>query len=455
MSETTPETNALKPAVQEVSQSLATTTLDADSSSSPPVEQEPAATCAPLHDPTKLESVDPALFDPNVDTTLISDSKPVITESERAPEQVVIKEQATATSATPTIALEQPSTTSVEPGHSAIPISEPEVMQTEPITTQEAIAPNSTDFVPPPENVAEPATSAVAAHSQSIPVDPRPTETVPTTPEPQNKLTQKFTEAEWKALIEFRAQLHDAFAEAYPDQPNARETPITLWGITLDPANPQGDARVSVILMKFLRARHLSVREARAMLVNTLRWREEFDIKAALVEDFPKDIFGNVGYISGHDKEGRPVVYNIYGGKQDLKVVFGDVNRFIRWRVALMERSVTQLDFNEVDQTIQIHDYAGVTLSSRDANAKAAANEASNIFQSHYPELLYRKFFLNVPTVLSWIFWAFKAIVSAETLSKMSVVGTSKSSIKKALLPYIDLKELPTRYGGEAEPLNN
>jgi hypothetical protein len=77
-------------------------------------------------------------------------------------------------------------------------------MQTEPITTQEAIAPNSTDFVPPPENVAEPATSAVAAHSQSIPVDPRPTETVPTTPEPQNKLTQKFTEAEWKALIEFR-----------------------------------------------------------------------------------------------------------------------------------------------------------------------------------------------------------------------------------------------------------
>jgi hypothetical protein len=44
------------------------------------------------------------------------------------------------------------------------------------------------------------------------------------------------------------------------------------------------------------------------MLVNTLRWREEFDIKAALVEDFPEDIFGNVGYISGHDKEGRPVV---------------------------------------------------------------------------------------------------------------------------------------------------
>jgi hypothetical protein len=43
-------------------------------------------------------------------------------------------------------------------------------------------------------------------------------------------------------------------------------------------------------------------------------------------------------------------------------------------------------------------DYAGVTLSSRDANAKAAANEASNIFQSHYPELLVRisSFFLPI-----------------------------------------------------------
>lgn len=33
-------------------------------------------------------------------------------------------------------------------------------------------------------------------------------------------------------------------------------------------------------------------------------------------------------------------------------------------------------------------DYEGVSLTSRDANSKAAASEASNIFASHYPELL-------------------------------------------------------------------
>jgi len=47
--------------------------------------------------------------------------------------------------------------------------------------------------------------------------------------------------------------------------------------------------------------------------------------------------------------------YNIYGGNPDIKAVFSDVQRFLRWRVALMERSVALLDFTEVDQMIQIH----------------------------------------------------------------------------------------------------
>ena len=53
-------------------------------------------------------------------------------------------------------------------------------------------------------------------------------------------------------------QLPDVFADAYTDQPKAREASITLWGVPLDPTKPQSDARVSVILMKFLRARWCS-----------------------------------------------------------------------------------------------------------------------------------------------------------------------------------------------------
>ena len=85
------------------------------------------------------------------------------------------------------------------------------------------------------------------------------------------------------------------------------------------------------------------------MLVDTLKWRIEFKVDDVTKEEFPKDIFENLGHIYGTDKGGRSVTYveiytacilrtnfymfsyNIYGGNQDLKAVFGDTTRFIRF----------------------------------------------------------------------------------------------------------------------------
>lgn len=55
--------------------------------------------------------------------------------------------------------------------------------------------------------------------------------------------------------------------------------------------------------------RNLSVRDARAMLTATLRWRDEFNVDAAVKEVFPQEVFGQVGHIYGRDKGGRPIVY--------------------------------------------------------------------------------------------------------------------------------------------------
>jgi len=168
-------------------------------------------------------------------------------------------------------------------------------------------------------------------------------------------------------------------------------------------------------------------------------------------EDFPQNVFGNLGHVFGKDKSGKPVTYNLYGGNSDLRSVFSDKERFIRWRVSLMEKGVALLDFETVDQMVQVHDYEGVSLSSRTPESKAAAGEATNIFQSHYPELLYKKYFVNVPTFMSWIFWLFKPLISSTTLAKMSVVGSGPHTIGKELLTIIDANQLPRRYGGQSE----
>lgn len=266
--------------------------------------------------------------------------------------------------------------------------------------------------------------------------------------EPQNALTQKFTDTEWTALKEFRASLKLVFDEAYSDS-DTKPVSINLWGIELAADAPK-NAKASVILMKFLRARNLDIKAASEMLANTLRWRQEIKIDEVVKEEFPQDIFGNLGHVFGKDKGGRPVTYNLYGGNQDLDSVFKDTQRFIRWRVALMEKGVQLLDFETVDQMVQVHDYEGVGLSSRTPESKAAAAEATNIFQSHYPEMLYKKYFVNVPTFMSWIFWIFKPLLSAATIAKMSVVGKGPEAIGKELLVIVDDSELPTRYGGKA-----
>ena len=150
--------------------------------------------------------------------------------------------------------------------------------------------------------------------------------------------------------------------EAYPEKANADSAPFEIWGLELYPERVD-DARLDVVLVKFLRAkcvflpiqpgarvlirrRALDVDEAGKMFISTLKWRAEFRAAETVNEQFDGKIFGKLGYVHGNDKEGRPVTcvgrliwlvvinrvgrYNVYGGDQDLKEIFGDTERFLR-----------------------------------------------------------------------------------------------------------------------------
>ena len=53
--------------------------------------------------------------------------------------------------------------------------------------------------------------------------------------------------------------------------------------------------------------RNLDVPSARSMLTATIRWRESFGIDKAMKEEYPADVFGELGHVYGKDKGGRPV----------------------------------------------------------------------------------------------------------------------------------------------------
>ncbi|KAJ2745295.1 Non-classical phosphatidylinositol transfer protein (PITP) [Coemansia sp. BCRC 34301] len=255
---------------------------------------------------------------------------------------------------------------------------------------------------------------------------------------------QRFTDSESERI----AQLREQVPQIIEDAGKVSTVPISssIWGIPLVPASDSSeerDLRVDVILHKFLKARNGDIALARQMLTNTLKWRAEFSIAGILEEEFPKDVFGNVGYIYGHDEQGRPVTYNSYGNL-DNKQVFGDLDRFLRWRVQLHERGMRMLDFVDVADMIQVHDYDGAGIFSYDKVARAASKATVQLLSDNYPETLATKIFANVPSWGETVFNVICRWLSEDTKKKFVVV--SKASAPRVLAERIGEDNLPERF---------
>ncbi|ESW03291.1 hypothetical protein PHAVU_011G002100 [Phaseolus vulgaris] len=222
---------------------------------------------------------------------------------------------------------------------------------------------------------------------------------------------------------------------------------VEIWGIPL-----LADERSDVILLKFLRARDFKVKEAFTMLKNTVRWRKEFGIDALVLEDFGSD-WDKVVFTDGQDKEGHPVCYNVFGefeNKELYNKAFSDEekrNKFIRWRIQVLEKSVRSLDFSPtaISTIVQVNDLKNSPgLGKREL--RQATNQALLLLQDNYPEFVAKQIFINVP----WWYLAFYRMISPfftqRTKSKFVFAGPSKSA--ETLFKYIAPELVPLQYGG-------
>ena len=162
-----------------------------------------------------------------------------------------------------------------------------------------------------------------------------------------------------------------------------------------------------VILQKFLRANAGDLAKAKAQLLAALQWRKTYNPLAARDEAFSHDKFGGLGYITtvtgaaGTVSKTNVAAFNIYGAAaKDPSKTFGDTDAFVRWRVALMERTLQALELDKADKTIpdynargsdpyqaiQVHDYQSVSFFRQPAEIKASSARIIEMFQKYYPE---------------------------------------------------------------------
>lgn len=211
---------------------------------------------------------------------------------------------------------------------------EPAPATTVPSTTQEDSTPAPVEPAPQQEQAAAPAvdskvekaTAALASTSiaptegTTTPGDVTVTDSssaAPTWPElgPDHPLTQ--------------------FYDALPGI-TAEASHSEVYGIELSHSNT---FHTKLILQKFLRANANDLTKAKQQLLDTLKWRKEFDPVSAATAEYEKERFDGLGYIV--EVEGVPasdsaradgkdvVTFNVYGAVKDKKKTFGDVDGYV------------------------------------------------------------------------------------------------------------------------------
>ncbi|XWS33062.1 hypothetical protein CRYUN_Cryun22dG0045700 [Craigia yunnanensis] len=222
---------------------------------------------------------------------------------------------------------------------------------------------------------------------------------------------------------------------------------ISIWGIPL-----LADERSDVILLKFLRARDFKVKDAFAMLKNTIGWRKEFGIDELVEQDLGDDL-EKVVFMHGFDKEGHPVCYNVYGEfqrKELYQKTFSDEEKrqkFLRWRIQFLEKSIRKLDFSPggICTIVQVNDLKNSPGPAK-WELRQATKQALQLLQDNFPEFVARQVFINVP----WWYLAVNKMISPfltqRTRSKFVFAGPSKSA--ETLFRYIGAEQVLVKYGG-------
>ena len=166
-------------------------------------------------------------------------------------------------------------------------------------------------------NVTTDATGAVTSAEA-----PTSTGTVPTTEAPSSTATGSSAWPETAAdhpLTKFYSVFEELISESGHNE---------VYGVKLTTSD---EFHTKLILQKFLRANANDLEKAKQQLLETLKWRKEFDPTKAAGETFDATKFAGLGYII--EVDGVPesenkkdvVTFNIYGAVKDNKATFGDL----------------------------------------------------------------------------------------------------------------------------------
>ncbi|KAL2520204.1 Patellin-3 [Forsythia ovata] len=435
---------------------MADATLEAappEATQQPPLKAETVSLSTPSPpEYASVEETEPPLASValELEKEALQPSEPPVPVEERLKEAVTVIEKTTPLSPPPpelTLAMEHVSVTSTEketipPPPAVVAEAPPSLPVSQPLAAALAV----------PQESDSPVRKEVVEPENLKPIEKKKApESMVSFKEESNKLSD-LSDFEQKALEELKFLVREAlntgaFALASPSDISNLPEEASIWGVPL-----LKDDRSDVILLKFLRARDFKVKESFTMLKNTIKWRKEFNVDELIKEDMGDDL-EKVVFMHGHDKEGHPVCYNVYGEFQNKELyakTFADEEKrmkFLRWRIQFLERSIRKLDFTPggINTIFQISDLKNSPGPGK-KELRIATKQALQILQDNYPEFVAKQVFINVP----WWYLAFYTMMSPflTQRTKSKFVFASPSKTAETLFKYISPEQVPIQYGG-------
>ncbi|PYH43563.1 SEC14 family lipid-binding protein [Aspergillus saccharolyticus JOP 1030-1] len=212
----------------------------------------------------------------------------------------------------------------------------------------------------------------------------------------------------------------------------------------------------TLTLLRFLRARKFDVALAKAMFIDSEKWRKEFGTddlvrtfdyteKPQVFEYYPQ-------YYHKTDKDGRPVyieklgkidlnaLHKITTEERMLQNLVTEYEKLADPRLPACSRKAGKL----LETCCTIMDLKGVGITSA-PSVYGYLSQASGISQNYYPERLGKLYLINAPWGFSGVFSFVKKFLDPVTVSKIHVLGTG---YKKELLAQVPAENLPEEFGG-------
>jgi hypothetical protein len=205
----------------------------------------------------------------------------------------------------------------------------------------------------------------------------------------------------------------------------------------LDPAS--GDV-ADADLLRFLRARSMSVSKASKMFAEHQKWRREyFPLGHAQEDEIRDELNAEKFFIQGHDKLGRPIAL-VFAAKHISSKK--NAEKYKRAVTYFLDKLIASMPPGE-EKFVVISDLKDLKYKNLDVRGLLAA---FHFMQAYYPERLGKVYALHTPG----LFWSFWKMVEPflDDVTKAKIVFVEDDKIEATLLKDISKEELPTTYGG-------